>query len=207
MIVLVCGFGRCGTSMLMQMLQAGGMPVVGNYPAFEVEQVNEIILGGTFDPDWLRSIDGRAVKVLDPQNGHLPRRAEYVVLWLDRDHKEQARSQAKFLRALTGIPVDRNDIRGLARSYAADMPKAMRVFRDAGVKEVLGLRFETILASPTVAAMEIAYYLRPIAMLDVDRMASVVLKRSPECRPDLGIEVGMVAAGSADAYRAAMGAA
>ena len=205
MIVLVCGFGRCGTSMLMQMLQAGGMPVVGDYPAFEVEEVNEVTLGGALDADWLRSIDGSALKVLDPQNGDLPRGFDYVVLWLNRDHREQARSQAKFLQTMAGIPVDRDDRRALQKSYAKDMPKAIKVFRNAGVREVFGLTFEAILARPLDEATKIATYLRPLVILDPRRMASVVLARSPKCMPDLSVELGMIAAGSADGYRTAMG--
>ena len=37
--VFVCGHGRCGSSMVMQMLDAGGFPCFGEYPAYEPEEV------------------------------------------------------------------------------------------------------------------------------------------------------------------------
>lgn len=34
-LILVCGFGRCGSSLVMQMLDVGGLPVVGSFPDYE----------------------------------------------------------------------------------------------------------------------------------------------------------------------------
>lgn len=33
--IFVSGLGRCGSSMTMQMLDAAGIPCIGDYPAYE----------------------------------------------------------------------------------------------------------------------------------------------------------------------------
>ena len=38
--LLVAGLGRCGTSLMMQMLAAAGLPCVGEFPAYEVPELN-----------------------------------------------------------------------------------------------------------------------------------------------------------------------
>ena len=63
MIVLVCGLARCGTSLTMQMLQAGGMRCAGRAPAFEDFRA----FAGGYSDSWMREQAGGAVKVLDPQ--------------------------------------------------------------------------------------------------------------------------------------------
>ena len=62
-IVVVTGFGRCGSSLAMRMLCAGGMPVTtDNRDSFEDERVMRL----PGDTRWLRECEGRALKVLDP---------------------------------------------------------------------------------------------------------------------------------------------
>jgi hypothetical protein len=34
-VIVVAGLGRCGTSLVMQMLAAAGLPCVGSFPDFE----------------------------------------------------------------------------------------------------------------------------------------------------------------------------
>ena len=38
-ILLICGHGRCGSSLVMQMLAAGGVKCAGKYPDFEPDEV------------------------------------------------------------------------------------------------------------------------------------------------------------------------
>ncbi|HWH75147.1 MAG TPA: hypothetical protein VNV16_12895, partial [Methylibium sp.] len=104
---IVSGLGRCGTSMLMQMLHRGGMPCLGPWPSFEVDEAR-----ATLAPKFVAEHAGKAIKVLDPQRIGLP--ADVRVVWLDRDHRQQAKSHAKFLEILTGNVNDRAGRRALA---------------------------------------------------------------------------------------------
>lgn len=183
-VVLVCGFGRCGSSLVMQMLGAGGIPTTGEYPGFEDSRTSI-----PRDPQWIAEQHGRAVKLIDPQfpDGRLIA-GHYRIIWLDRDHRQQSRSQAKFARLLMGLPIDRKGVRALARSYATDLPIALKVLKDRG--SVLRIRFEDILLNPEDAARRIHAH---IGCGCVSDMAAQVRSRSPKCAPGLDMELSLIA--------------
>jgi hypothetical protein len=187
MIVLVCGFGRCGSSLVMQMLEAGGFPVAGSFPDFECEQVN--LARGIVDRAWLDSIEGHAVKILDPHKIVLPSRA-YRSIWLDRDATEQAKSQVKFLKLRMGISGNRSTVKGFAALNRRDRPKAMAALCAAGSDRTLTLAFENLLSYPFGCAKSIAVHLG--AKLDLEAMARAVRPREARCAPGLDIEMNLL---------------
>ena len=99
-ITVVSGLPRSGTSMMMQMLQAGGMPVLiddhrqpdASNPAgyYEYALVKRLHKG---DNGWLNQAQGKAVKVISALLTHLPPTQRYRVLLMDRDLDEIIRSQ------------------------------------------------------------------------------------------------------------------
>lgn len=177
---IVAGLGRCGTSMLMQMLHRGGMPCVGSWPAFEVEQTRYEV-----DPTFIVLAAGRAVKVLDPQRVGLP--GDVRVIWLHRDHRQQAKSHAKFLGLLTGHQYDRASRRQLADSLRRDTLAALRV---VGKRPLLRMRFEDVLMDPVSAACHLAEFIG--FPLDVGRAACAVRARSPACASGLDMELSLI---------------
>lgn len=111
-IVVATGLPRSGTSLLMQMLAAAGVPVLvddvrppdANNPRgyYEYAPVRSIARDASFLP----RARGKAVKVVAPLLAHLPVGERYVVLWIERDLDEVLASQAAMLarggRASTG---------------------------------------------------------------------------------------------------------
>lgn len=99
--VVVSGFPRSGTSLLMQVLVAGGFPVCADEtrpadahnPAGYLEwaPVKELPEGA---PQWDKT-RGKAVKVVGPLLRHLPPDRPYLVLWMDRPLLEVLLSQQK----------------------------------------------------------------------------------------------------------------
>lgn len=176
MITVVSGFGRCGSSMVMHMSAAGGMPVMGNAPAFEDSRVSRL----PYEPAWLREAEGKALKILDPHQFSRPGGLQMRWIWLDRDAKEQAKSYIKFARA-AGLPVDGSGLvrAKIAASYRADRRKTMRVIKKRSECDPLILRFEHILARPETATERISTY---CGGLDVAAMQAVVRPRSPQCQ-------------------------
>lgn len=65
-ITIVCGFGRCGMSLVMQTLDAGGMPVHDSWPAYEDATAH----GG--NRALMDTLPAKAVKRLDRQLPSLP---------------------------------------------------------------------------------------------------------------------------------------
>lgn len=180
MIGLVAGLARCGSSLTMAMLQAGGLPVVGCPPVFEVAQFQPQFTDETF----LRRCDGRILKWLDPLNTYLPRTLEVgPVLWLDRDHVQQAASFKK-LCALWGQDLSIQRGGGELPEQLANATSSA-VARLSAYGNFTRLSFETILADPLGSASLLARHFRPLGVLDVRAAASVVKQRLPACQPEM----------------------
>lgn len=192
----VCGFGRCGSTMAMAMLKAGGVPFVdGSHP-----DSGELRYLG---PDTLAAVShGGAVKLLDwVLRDELPP-ADWRFIWLDRDPREQAKSTAKFIGSFGFDDID-EDV--LAASYNRDRPRALGLLRALG--PVLVLQYEWVLARPKKYAHQIAMFLatngRALAVarpgelwFDVRAAAAVVHQRDGRCRPDLAVELARDATGA-----------
>ena len=104
-VIVVSGLPRSGTSMMMKMLEAGGVPVWldGIRAAddqnprgyYELERVKELDKG--LDKTWVREGRGRAMKVISSLLKHLPTTNNYRVVFIQRDLSEVLASQTKML--------------------------------------------------------------------------------------------------------------
>ena len=91
-ITVVAGFGRCGSSLVMQMLAAGGMRTpYSSFPSYEIPHGIKVLMGELY---------GGAVKILDPHVHQPPKGHVYRFIWLDRDPVQQAKSMAKFWKVV-----------------------------------------------------------------------------------------------------------
>ena len=104
LIIVVSGLPRSGTSMLMQMLDAGGYPCLtdGIRKAdadnlrgyFEYEKVKRL----RRDCSWLPEAQGKAVKIIVQLIPFLPSEFNYRVIFMERDISEVLASQRKMLQ-------------------------------------------------------------------------------------------------------------
>jgi hypothetical protein len=102
-IYIVSGLPRSGTSMMMQMLEAGGMEIFtdskripdNNNPRgyYEHEAVKAIAR----DKSWLPQAEGKTVKIIAQLLQHLPLSYNYKIIFMDRDMDEIIISQQKML--------------------------------------------------------------------------------------------------------------
>ena len=107
-IVIVSGLPRSGTSLMMQMLAAGGMTLLTdgkrdadeNNPRgyYEYEPVKRLAYG---DHAWLKHAQNKAVKVVSPLLHHLPPIWTYRVVFMRRSIEEIIASQHSMTRILT----------------------------------------------------------------------------------------------------------
>ena len=103
-VVVVSGLPRSGTSMMMKMLEAGGLsPLIdGEREAdednpkgyYEFERVKQLPKG---DYGWLEDAQGRVVKVISGLLVHLPPTHDYRVVFMRRAMPEILASQRKML--------------------------------------------------------------------------------------------------------------
>jgi hypothetical protein len=177
----VCGFGRCGSTMTMRMLDAGGLPPVAGSSSRSYE------LHGGVQRAWHTQLVGGAVKLLDSvlYFGVPPARA-WRFVWLDRDPVQQATSQIKLIGAADpGAQFADDAVERLAQSYEADRPRALGELRRHG--EVLVMQYERVLANPRKAAKQLR---QAFPNLHLEEAAAAVHQRDGACRPDMSFELG-----------------
>ena len=102
-ITIVSGLPRSGTSMMMQILESGGMKVVTDnirkanednpHGYYEYERVKEI----KDDADWLKETRGKAFKMISQLLYDLPSNENYKVIFMKRKMNEILASQSKML--------------------------------------------------------------------------------------------------------------
>lgn len=178
--IVVAGMGRCGTSLMMQMLHAAGVPCVGEWPAFETD-ASAI---GSFEPLAFASRTGQAIKLIDPANLKIGDMPNHVVIWLDRDSREQAKSQVKFAQLSVGrLPNTRLAIRAMEAGLRKTRSRHRSRVGIPSVCPHIDVRFENLIEAPHVTAGEISDFLGRHGWggLDARIMASQVRRRSPQC--------------------------
>lgn len=175
-ITIVAGFGRCGSSLVMQMLAAGGMPTpYSEYPSYEVQNGTQLLIAKLY---------GAAIKTLDPHINRPPPGLPYRFIWIDRDPVEQAKSMVKFVGAVSNVKLKGDAVATLAASFKKDRPKANAVMLHyAKCHQILKLKFEEILADPAGTAKKLHDFCG--GKLDEAAMAAAVRPRGPECLPYL----------------------
>lgn len=191
--IIVAGLGRCGTSLVMRMLDAAGVSTIGDRPDWEC-MATQMQLED--DPaGWAVAIRGRAVKLLDAHRYEIPQLGDFDLIWLYRDEREQAKSGLKLASAMfSTIKPDRKQARAWAAGLRRDAPRAVKALEAAGPPRTLALRFEHILGDPFMSALKICRFLG-LENADPREMASQVISRGPECLPYL-LELSLVDEGS-----------
>ncbi len=106
MITIVSGLPRSGTSLMMQMLEKGGMPILtdgvrkpddnNQNGYYEYEKVKGLMK----DNSWLDEAEGKVVKVISGLLSFLSDNHEYKIILMRRDIEEVLSSQAKMLERL-----------------------------------------------------------------------------------------------------------
>lgn len=181
--IVVCGHGRCGTSLMMQMLAAAGVHIAGVYPSYESENFAT--------PEWIAKNKGGAIKLLDPMRlEHTFGTEKIKFIWISRNVFEQAKSTGKFANMLAGVPeLNRQQILAMANSLGRDTGPSISRIRGYG--ELLTMTFEQLIEKPEEAAQRLVdYCLLPSSM--VPRMVDVVLPRDAQCQPNLDIEMKLM---------------
>lgn len=177
-IIVVSGLPRSGTSMVMRMLAAGGVPLVADgvraadednpVGYFELESVKDLAAGG--DTSWVAAARGKAVKVISLLLEHLPRGHDYRVVFLDRAITEVLASQRKMLQR-RGESSTTSDER-MAEVYEIHLRKIRRLLAADPRFTVLEVAYADVVSDPRALAERIAAFLgRP---LDVGAMAAAV---------------------------------
>lgn len=176
MITVVSGLPRSGTSLLMQMLAAGGLQVLAD-EARPADADNprgyleyEAVKRTATDASWVPLARGKAVKVVHLLLAHLPARFEYDVILARRRIEEVLASQRRMLERQGLAPALGDE--PLARVFVAQLAEAERQVSARSDVRLLAVDYADAIADALGVACRIAAFCR--APLDPEAMARAV---------------------------------
>ncbi len=176
-ITVVSGLPRSGTSLVMQMLSAGGMGVLtddirapdDDNPAgyFEFEPVKRT----RSDASWVPAAAGKAVKVIYLLLADLPLGFSYRVIFVRRNLDEVVRSQQAMLqrRGAAGAGLD---VAEMARVFARQLDKIEAWLSRQSSISVMFLEYSGVVSDPQPHAKRIRDFLG--VDLDTNAMSAAV---------------------------------
>jgi tetratricopeptide (TPR) repeat protein len=188
-IVVVTGLPRSGTSMLMQMLQAGGVPALADdhRPADASNERGYLEFEGAkklaTDASWVAGAKGQAVKLVAQLVPGLPREHVYRFIMIHRSMAEVIASQKKMLQRL-GKPGAAISDEALQRAFHQQVTQVRTLLmhlRKQGTLDVLDLKYHDVLRDPRAATAQLATFLG--APFDIEAAAAAV---APNLRHEMG---------------------
>ena len=182
-VTVVSGLPRTGTSMMMQMLAAAGLPTFTDGARlpdrsnprgyFEHEAVKRLAQ----ESDFVTEAKGKAIKVVAPLLPKLPSGLHYRILLMERDLDEVLRSQASMLGDNDPRPeVERERENRILRAAFTKSLGQARAWIDEQ-PEATALEFDhgEVVREPMEAARRVAAFLdRPTDPIALARMAEAV---------------------------------
>jgi len=152
-ITVVSGLPRSGTSMMMKMLEAGGLPVLTDKQRaadednprgyYEYEPVKAL----ETDQAWLPAARGKVVKIISALLRHLPQDERYRVVFMRRDIDEVLASQRQML-IRRGRPADRTADAKMAELFERHLADVQRRLDSSDAFAVLYLSYDEVLGEP-----------------------------------------------------------
>ena len=177
-VTVVSGLPRSGTSMMMKMLEAGGIPPVTDNVRtadddnpkgyYEFERVKKMPEG---DKSWVKDALGKSVKVISALLEHLPAEYPYRVIFMQRKMDEILASQKQML-VRSDKPTDSVSDAKLAEMYARHLAKVEAWLNAQPNVEVIYMDYNTMLTSPQEHAEEVNSFLDE--RLAVEKMVGVI---------------------------------
>lgn len=177
-VTVVSGLPRSGTSMMMKMLDAGGIaPIIDNIRTadednpkgyYEFERVKALDKG---DTAWVADAVGKSVKVISALLRHLPAEFEYRVVFMRRRLEESIESQKKMLARRGEDPdkVSDDEVLNLLRKHLDMVDRWLA--RQPNVR-TLDVQYHEMIAHPAEGVARLNAFLG--GDLDTAAMAQVV---------------------------------
>jgi hypothetical protein len=176
-VFVVSGLPRSGTSMMMRMLEAGGIPVLkddlrtadidnpaGYYEFESVKRTRE-------DPSWLDQAGGKAVKMVSRLLRDLPPTKEYRVIFMRRKMEEILVSQRRMLDRL-GTESGHVSDEEIGALFEQHVTETLQWLGSQDNFRVLNVSYGDLLANPMPVLQTVERFLE--VRLDTQKMAQVV---------------------------------
>ena len=177
-VTIVSGLPRSGTSMMMKMLDAAGIPIMTDAIRtadidnpkgyFEYERVKDL----EKDPDrsWVRDARGKALKVISFLLKDLPDENAYRIVFMRRDIDEVLASQNKMLEHRGED--DATDDAIMAEAYRNHLASVRIMSRKKPNWSLVEIRYDEAIRDPGSVARKVNEFLG--GRYDVQRMVEAV---------------------------------
>jgi len=179
-IVVVSGLPRSGTSMMMRMLERGGLEVVSDNIReqdednprgyFELERVKDLDKGA--DKSWLVEARGKVIKVISFLLKDLPADFDYKIIFLRRHLDEVLASQVKMLKRRDEENTSSDE--EMTAAYEKHLKDVAFFFRYRKNFRVIEVQYDRVIEDPMGHARKINEFLG--GRLGVAAMAGAVEK-------------------------------
>jgi hypothetical protein len=161
-IIVVSGLPRSGTSLMMQMLDGGGVEIVTDHIRtadtdnprgyYEFEQVKKI----KQDASWLPATRGKAFKMVSQLLYDLPPNERYRVVFMERDLDEVLSSQEKMLQRLGRNAAPREQI---TRAFVLHLKRLHEWLPTQSHIDVLRVPYRELIVNPREQAERVCAFL------------------------------------------------
>ena len=175
-ITIVSGLPRSGTSMMMRMLEAGGMDVaVDNIREadednpkgyYELEKVKDI----KNDYSWLDNVQGKVVKMVSMLLYELPSTRDYNIIFMQRDIGEILASQRTMLQR-KGNRSDIND-EEMGKLFNRHLEEIENWLAGQKNMRVFYINYKNVIEDPRKIAQVISHFLNKA--LNIEKMVETV---------------------------------
>lgn len=179
-VTVVSGLPRSGTSMMMQMLEAGGMEILSDNLRkadddnlkgyYELECVKKLAK----DSSCLDDAGGRTVKVISDLLKYMPEKFDYKIIFMLRKMEQILASQKQML-IRRGKPTDAVPDEKLSALFQKGLDHSRAWIEKQPNIDALYISYNEVLSHPAENADKINRFLG--GLLDTDKMARCVDKR------------------------------
>ena len=165
-LVVVSGLPRSGTSMMMKMLEAGGVAIWSDHERgadidnpkgyFELERIKH--LEKETDKAYLREGRGKAVKAISFLIKDLPDDNDYRVIFMRRDLDEVIASQEKMIARLDQGDTSA-DAEALKEAYRNDIVRTRLLCKKRPNFELIEISYRAAIEDPAAACRRVNEFL------------------------------------------------
>lgn len=163
-ITIVSGLPRSGTSMMMKILEAAGLPIFTDNLRladednpkgyYELELVKALKDG---DDSWIKDAPGKAVKVISSLLEYLPANYKYKIIFMRREIAEILASQKQML--IRRGEASESDDRKMAEQFQEHLKRVRVWLANQSNMEVLYVDYNALMADSAPEIKAVAEFL------------------------------------------------
>ncbi len=176
-IIVVSGLPRSGTSLMMQILEAAGIPILTDQKRkadednprgyYEYEKVKQL----RTDQSWLKNAQGKAVKIISALLKFLPPNYHYQVIFINRNLSEVLTSQRKML-IRTGKTANPNEDKKLLPLFQKHLKEIKSWLKEQSNTDLLEINYNLLIKNPTPQLKKLIRFLK--ISIDLEKLATVI---------------------------------